>query len=218
MNLKHGGKKPFLRNTVIPTDDPLIPSHLRGQRQTMTYNQSHPNPNLAGKQKGIQAILEEQGLWSHYTHMIHSSGQPPLKLQCASCTASNIKKDALERAAQLIRQAEVAGYFLSEDQALAKLPPSESVDNSDPLPDAETNTNTFCDNTNSKTCCWSRIMSLQSDFVNEQPLLQTLIKDAAHVCLFLPKFHCELNPIELFWSYIKQGKFVKYVKKLHTNF
>ncbi|KNE86735.1 hypothetical protein PSTG_19901, partial [Puccinia striiformis f. sp. tritici PST-78] len=55
----------------------------------------------------------------------------------------------------------------------------------------------------SKTCCWSRILSLQSDFVSEQLLLQTIVKDSGHVCLFLPKFHCELNPIEPFWSYVK---------------
>jgi hypothetical protein len=55
-------------------------------------------------------------------------------------------------------------------------------------------------------CCWSKIMSCQSDFVNERPLLQQIIEDAGHVCLFLPKFLCELNPIELFWSYIKDSK------------
>ncbi|PLW50149.1 hypothetical protein PCASD_01822 [Puccinia coronata f. sp. avenae] len=54
-------------------------------------------------------------------------------------------------------------------------------------------------------CCWSKILSQQSDFVNERPLLQSIIEDAGHVCLFLPKFHCELNPIELYWSYIKQA-------------
>jgi transposase len=47
-------------------------------------------------------------------------------------------------------------------------------------------------------------MLLQSDFVNKRPLLQATIEEAGHVCLFLPKFHCKLNPIELFWSYIKQ--------------
>ncbi|PLW07722.1 hypothetical protein PCANC_24726 [Puccinia coronata f. sp. avenae] len=49
------------------------------------------------------------------------------------------------------------------------------------------------------------VMSCQSDFMNKRPLLQTLIEDAGHACLFLPKFHCKLNPIKLFWSYIKES-------------
>ncbi|PLW41819.1 hypothetical protein PCASD_05518 [Puccinia coronata f. sp. avenae] len=52
-------------------------------------------------------------------------------------------------------------------------------------------------------CFWSKILSLQSDFVSENPLLQMVIKEVGHICLFFPKFHCELNPIELFWLYIK---------------
>ena len=28
-------------------------------------------------------------------------------------------------------------------------------------------------------------------------MLETLIKGSGHECLFLPKFHCELNPIEM---------------------
>lgn len=33
-----------------------------------------------------------------------------------------------------------------------------------------------------------------------------IIEDGGHICLFLPKFHCELNPIEIYWAYIKQGE------------
>jgi hypothetical protein len=31
-----------------------------------------------------------------------------------------------------------------------------------------------------------------------QPLVQEVIEAAGHLCLFLPKFHCELNYIEFF--------------------
>ncbi|KAF9494269.1 hypothetical protein BDN71DRAFT_1393551 [Pleurotus eryngii] len=48
------------------------------------------------------------------------------------------------------------------------------------------------------------VLSLQSDFHNEKPLLQLIIKQAGHKCVFLPKFHCNLNPIEMVWSQLKQ--------------
>ena len=41
------------------------------------------------------------------------------------------------------------------------------------------------------------LLSKQDDFTNQPSMLETLIKDAGHECIFLPKFHCELNPIEM---------------------
>ena len=46
-------------------------------------------------------------------------------------------------------------------------------------------------------CCIAWLLSKQEDFVNQISMLETLIKEAGHECLFLPKFHCELNPIEM---------------------
>ena len=34
-------------------------------------------------------------------------------------------------------------------------------------------------------------------FQNQPSMLETLIMKAGHECIFLPKFHCELNPIEM---------------------
>ena len=58
----------------------------------------------------------------------------------------------------------------------------------------------------SQNCCMRRVLSLQSDFQNEKPLLQLVIEKAGHKCLFLPKFHCELNPIEMVWGQAKYRK------------
>jgi hypothetical protein len=49
-------------------------------------------------------------------------------------------------------------------------------------------------------CCLDRILSLESDFSNEKSALRDLVENRGHMCLFLPKFHCELNPIELAWG------------------
>ena len=46
-------------------------------------------------------------------------------------------------------------------------------------------------------CCIARLLSKQDDFTNQSSMLETFIKDAGHECIFLPKFHCELNPIEM---------------------
>jgi hypothetical protein len=50
------------------------------------------------------------------------------------------------------------------------------------------------------------VLSLQPDFANEKPLLQLVIEKAGHVCLFLPMFHCELNPIEMVWGQTKRSE------------
>jgi hypothetical protein len=52
-------------------------------------------------------------------------------------------------------------------------------------------------------CCMYRVLALQEDFQTEKPLIQSIIKDAGHICLFLPWFHCELNAIEMLWGYAK---------------
>lgn len=48
-----------------------------------------------------------------------------------------------------------------------------------------------------ETCCMARLLSKQDDFANQESMIETLMKEAGHLCIFLPKFHCELNPIEM---------------------
>ena len=35
-------------------------------------------------------------------------------------------------------------------------------------------------------------------------LLEELVRSKGHVCLYLPKYHCELNPIERNWCHAKK--------------
>jgi len=46
-------------------------------------------------------------------------------------------------------------------------------------------------------CCMARLLSKQDDFHSQESLLEQRIKARGHICMFLPKFHCELNPIEM---------------------
>ena len=48
-----------------------------------------------------------------------------------------------------------------------------------------------------ENCCMARLLSKQDDFLNQPTMLETVIKAAGHEIIFLPKFHCELNPIEM---------------------
>ena len=59
------------------------------------------------------------------------------------------------------------------------------------------------------TCCARHILATQDDFKNQKPLLQKLIE--ARV-IFYPKFHCELNYIEMYWGAAK-----RYVRQ-HCNY
>ena len=35
------------------------------------------------------------------------------------------------------------------------------------------------------------------DFCDEKSLVETFVNGRGHGCIMLPKFHCELNPIEM---------------------
>jgi hypothetical protein len=48
-----------------------------------------------------------------------------------------------------------------------------------------------------------KVLSLQADFQAEISLLQQVIEATGHKCYFLPKFHCELNHIEMYWGWVK---------------
>ena len=47
-------------------------------------------------------------------------------------------------------------------------------------------------------------MSLQPDFFAQKSELETVIEKAEHKCIFYPKFHCELNFIEMYWGAAKR--------------
>lgn len=42
------------------------------------------------------------------------------------------------------------------------------------------------------------------DFKYERTKVETLIATPGHRCIFIPMYHCELNPIERVWGHAKQ--------------
>ncbi|CAG8566112.1 28459_t:CDS:2 [Racocetra persica] len=49
-------------------------------------------------------------------------------------------------------------------------------------------------------CCATNILKRQPDFASQKNHLQEIIEAAGHLCIFYPKYHCELNYIESFWE------------------
>lgn len=53
-------------------------------------------------------------------------------------------------------------------------------------------------------CCMMRMLSLQADFRFEKSMLQLVIENAGHHCLYLPKYPCEFNLVEMHWVMVKE--------------
>ena len=52
-------------------------------------------------------------------------------------------------------------------------------------------------------CCALHRLAVQPDFKAQKSILNEAIDKRNHICDFLPKFHCELAPIENYWGYAK---------------
>jgi transposase len=54
-----------------------------------------------------------------------------------------------------------------------------------------------------KSCCAETLLANQPDFLEQECQIAEVVKAGGHLCLFLPKYHCELNIIEFFWDATK---------------
>lgn len=55
----------------------------------------------------------------------------------------------------------------------------------------------------SADCCARQILFCQPDFKNQKSELEEIAMDCGHIVVFYPKFHCELNFIEMCWGRAK---------------
>src|SRR5438445_10634098 len=60
------------------------------------------------------------------------------------------------------------------------------------------------DNCSSNQYCAKQIFNNQPDFKAQKSLVQEVFESADHLCIFLPKFHCELNFIKYFCEAVKR--------------
>lgn len=188
MNVKPGGKQVHMHDTVIPLGNPAPkPGTIdtRGRPQSMVFPVDHPDPKLRGQAKGMLEVLRERtSVWDTLSDKLH--GKKVVGI-CGACKTSQKKKDALRK----LFEAEQAGRedILTEEEIREA---EEAVDaDEQPLSD---------------WCCAKRVLSLQQDFLDEKPELQLKIEERGHICLFLPKFHCEFSAIEMYWGFGKHRK------------
>ena len=52
-------------------------------------------------------------------------------------------------------------------------------------------------------CCARQIISLQPDFLEQKSVLKEVTIRLGHIFERYPKFHCECNFIERYWSFVK---------------
>ena len=50
------------------------------------------------------------------------------------------------------------------------------------------------------------------DFKQQKNILEEYIEQRGHICMFYPKFHCELSPIERVWCQSKKHTITRLIK------
>jgi hypothetical protein len=195
MNVNPEGKQKLLRETTIPTTNPPPKPGCRDTRgllQEMVYSSTHPDFELCGKAKGMKAVLQEQeSVWDELS--TRCNGKVVGKCKC--CKTLQAKKDTEGRVA--------AAEAMGQEDTLT----DEEISQADEVVVAPAN----------EWCCMYHVLSVQDDFANEKSLIQHYLEGHRHNCMYLPKFHCELNLIELLWGYAKYRKFFLIVFELITN-
>jgi len=178
MNVNPGGKQRRMRDTIIPCNNPH--PHLCGKAQSMIFEANlppdHPFYEFRGQPKGMKFVLKERGLWDDLTRQNNGKDIPG---DCAGCKLSRKEKEKRAR---------------EEEAMMAGQDELEELDEDIIIP------------VTGASCCMRKVLSEQEDFRLQKPLLQIVIEKAGHKCYFLPKFHCELNPIEMYWGWVKLSK------------
>ena len=52
--------------------------------------------------------------------------------------------------------------------------------------------------------CMKEVLGSHSDFKDQKSKVEILLNSKGHLAYFLPKFHCDLNPIERVWGQSKR--------------
>lgn len=163
-----------MRDTYIPMDNPN--PALCGKPQAMVYPSDLPpdHPDFALHGKAKGMQRILEERGLMSALQVANGGRAVG--ECQTCKLSHEAQEQLRREAQA------------------------SMQGGDELPEGQLN---IVQESLRTDCCMRKMLANQHDFKEEKPLIQSIIEDAGHRCWFLPKFHCELNPIEMYWGWMK---------------
>jgi hypothetical protein len=217
MNLGTAGKVPSMHDTWYLDSNGVkrVQKMVFGEVNdpTMAFEENkkdetdaEKHKRLKGKPKGIRVVLKERKLWAVYEQLAQRN-KKKLKLECDKCSGKAAKAERRAARQELLGKSIALAYNLEDE--------GEEADDDGPDTENITTAATSAifpsiagdlseeDARAAHGCCWRNIMMHQPDFLEERPRIVNLIEAAGHQVMFLPKFHCELNPIELVWSMIK---------------
>jgi hypothetical protein len=200
MNVGSGGAQPKMHPTYMPSNS-LIPPERWFEPQDLVYPCDHPDESLRGQPKGMRQVLIERGILNQDGRLAIDPMGSRLLARCQACKESGKKKEARSKIEREAMASQRTGVIFNLEKALADAGLSQLAH--DPASDAAT------------WCCMQRILERQYDFAAELPEIVKVIRTAGHEVIFSPKYHCELNPIERYWSFGKRRTFHK--RALHRK-
>lgn len=166
MNVQPGGKQRKMHDVLIPADNPN-PS-LCGIHQMMVFPHDLPPSHPYYKFCGQPKGMQRILEERGLLIVLEAANTGKVVGECATCKLSHKALD------QLLREAQAAANEPLEESGNTVL---QEIDS------------------NRTNCCMSKMIASHQDFRSEKPLIQLIIEKAGHKCWFLPKFHCELNPL-----------------------
>ncbi|CAN0449151.1 unnamed protein product, partial [Ectocarpus fasciculatus] len=199
INLAPGGEKVAFRKIVLPKTE--AQKKIKGRKFGTGLDKKKfpvgtkvtPESPLLGVNKGGEQMLKEMRLWR-----LDGERAKGLVKCCSKCKADN----AASRQAIAAFNKGGEGRERVLEQARREQQNSSAGDPATAGGAAGRR----------QRCCMERVFSDLRAFKAQLNKVEQIFKEAGHVCIFLPKYHPELNAIERYWGY------VKHVLRLHCEY
>ncbi|CAB1120310.1 unnamed protein product [Ectocarpus sp. CCAP 1310/34] len=149
-----------------------------------TTTTTGPTAVLIGLSKGGKQLLMKMGLWK---------GEPTLRVQ--ECSACRAEKAATRQAITAFNRGGEGRQQVVDNTGQGEEDGGEDGDSGGSGAAGEAGKR--------RRCCVVRVLSELKAFREELNMVEKLFKAHGHLCIFLPKYHPELNAIERYWGYIK---------------